>query len=150
MNAGAALDANIIWSAQSFVPRSVMANLKVDLFGETVDLLELGGRAEGLEAMLEALFGGAQEGNTVGEGLGAAPVESNALQVLAQKVRSQLCLPYTAHVCTAVRNCHSYCGNISDVGQAGFFHLDVAEEFQLEDLWYCENCCFQFQRVNVE
>lgn len=33
-----------------------MLNLTVDLFGETVNLLELGGRAEGLEPMIEHLF----------------------------------------------------------------------------------------------
>jgi hypothetical protein len=57
INAGATVDGNLVWSSKSFVPRSAMANLTVDLFGQSVNLLEVGGRAEGLEYLLESYFG---------------------------------------------------------------------------------------------
>lgn len=56
-NAGASLENNMIWSQKSFVPRSVMANLTIDMFGHSVNLLEVGGRVEGLEHLLEEYFG---------------------------------------------------------------------------------------------
>lgn len=56
-NMGGMLDSNLIWSPESFVPRSVSANLSVELFGHSVNLLEIGGRAEGLDYLLESYFG---------------------------------------------------------------------------------------------
>lgn len=56
-NAGASFDANLIWSTSSFVPRSVSANLTVDLFGHSVNILEVGGRLEGLDYFLEFFLG---------------------------------------------------------------------------------------------
>ncbi|XP_021356772.1 uncharacterized protein LOC110452518 [Mizuhopecten yessoensis] len=56
-NMGGSMESNLIWSPKSFVPRSLMANLTVDLFGHSYNLLEVGGRAEGLEHLLEAYFG---------------------------------------------------------------------------------------------
>jgi hypothetical protein len=63
INTGAALESNLIWSSQSFVPRSAMVNLTVDLFGQSVNLVELGGRVQGLDAILENLFSDAPEGS---------------------------------------------------------------------------------------
>lgn len=57
LNMGGMLDSNLIWSPESFVPRSVSANLSVELFGHSVNLLEIGGRAEGLDYLLESYFG---------------------------------------------------------------------------------------------
>ncbi|XP_052061384.1 apolipophorins-like [Mytilus californianus] len=57
MNAGAGLESNLVWSQKSFVPRSAMVNLTVDLFGHSVNLFELGGRVEGLEKILIENFG---------------------------------------------------------------------------------------------
>jgi len=56
MNMGAAVDTNLIWSAGSYVPRSAAVNLTVDLFGQSVNLLEVGGRAQGMESVLEKYF----------------------------------------------------------------------------------------------
>ncbi|XP_033737047.1 LOW QUALITY PROTEIN: uncharacterized protein LOC117325169 [Pecten maximus] len=56
-NIGGSMESNLVWSPKSFVPRSLMANLTVDLFGHSYNLLEVGGRAEGLEHLLEAYFG---------------------------------------------------------------------------------------------
>jgi len=57
LNTGASIESNLIWSSGSFIPRSASANLTVDLFGHSVNLLEFGGRVEGLEYLLESYFG---------------------------------------------------------------------------------------------
>jgi hypothetical protein len=54
---GAMAESNLIWSSKSFAPRSAMANLTVDVLGHTVNLLEFGGRIQGLETMLQNYFG---------------------------------------------------------------------------------------------
>ncbi|CAG2211156.1 unnamed protein product [Mytilus edulis] len=48
---------NVVWSSKSFLPRSAMTNITFDLFGRSVNLLEIGGRMEGLEYFLESYFG---------------------------------------------------------------------------------------------
>ncbi|CAI9743195.1 apolipophorins-like [Octopus vulgaris] len=57
IGAGAKIDSNVIFSSKSFVPRSGNVNLTLDIFGQAVNLLELGGRIEGLEYFLESYFG---------------------------------------------------------------------------------------------
>lgn len=57
LNVGATVESNLIWSGQSFVPRSASLNLTVDMFGQSVNLVELGGRVQGLEDILEKLLG---------------------------------------------------------------------------------------------
>jgi hypothetical protein len=56
-NLGAGLDSNIIFTEESFLPKSGMLNLTVQFFGETINLLELGGRVQSPESLLEPLFG---------------------------------------------------------------------------------------------
>jgi len=57
INTGAKMESNLIWSSKSYIPRSAMMNLTVDMFGHSVNLLEFGGRVEGMEKLLESLFG---------------------------------------------------------------------------------------------
>lgn len=57
INTGATVESDIIWSSKSFIPRSGMFNLTVDLFGNAVNIFEVGGRVEGLEYFLESYFG---------------------------------------------------------------------------------------------
>lgn len=57
LNIGASVESNLIWSTNSFVPRSAMVNLTVDMFGQSINLLEVGGRVQGIEDLLERLFG---------------------------------------------------------------------------------------------
>lgn len=54
---GLGLDSNIIFTEDSFLPKSGMANLSVQLFGETVNLFEFGGRFNSPETLLEPIFG---------------------------------------------------------------------------------------------
>lgn len=54
---GTTLDSNVIFSRSSFLPRSGMFNLTVDVFGKPMNLLEIGGRMEGLEVFIEKFFG---------------------------------------------------------------------------------------------
>ena len=63
INTGAQLESNLIWSSQSYIPRSAMVNLTIDMFGQSVNLIEMGGRVEGLEKYLESVF--LKEDNTV-------------------------------------------------------------------------------------
>ena len=57
LHAGATVEGNLIFSQESYLPRSAMVNLSVNVFGENLNLLELGGRAEGFEPLVEGLFG---------------------------------------------------------------------------------------------
>ncbi|CAI9742929.1 apolipophorins-like [Octopus vulgaris] len=56
INTGAKMDSNVIFSSKSFIPRSANLNLTVDLFGHAINILEVGGRIEGLETFLEKYF----------------------------------------------------------------------------------------------
>nr|KAG5709527.1 hypothetical protein BaRGS_001577 [Batillaria attramentaria] len=56
-NTGAQGESNVIFSAQSPLPRSINANLTFDLFGHSVNVMELGGRLEGIEYLLETVLG---------------------------------------------------------------------------------------------
>ncbi|XP_074643894.1 uncharacterized protein LOC141900764 [Tubulanus polymorphus] len=57
LNAGAKVESNVVFTPKSYIPRSAMLNLTFDLFGESVNLLEVGGRVEGLERFVENYFG---------------------------------------------------------------------------------------------
>ena len=54
---GGTLEGNIIFSEKSYIPRSVMLNLTMSLFGENVNIFEIGGRTEDFENFVEELFG---------------------------------------------------------------------------------------------
>ncbi|KAL8584622.1 hypothetical protein ACOMHN_002351 [Nucella lapillus] len=55
INSGAQAESNVIFSAQSPVPRSVSTNLTVDVLGHSINLLEIGGRLEGMEYLIESI-----------------------------------------------------------------------------------------------
>ena len=57
LNVGATTDGQIIFSQDSYLPRSGMLNLTATVFGENLHLLEIGSRVEGFEAVFEDLFG---------------------------------------------------------------------------------------------
>ena len=48
---GGTVDSNIIFSERSYIPRAASVNLTTSLFGENVNLFEVGLRAEGFEKM---------------------------------------------------------------------------------------------------
>jgi hypothetical protein len=54
---GGTVDGNIIFSEKSYLPRSLSFNLTTNLFGENINLLEIGGRLEGFEDTVENFFG---------------------------------------------------------------------------------------------
>ncbi|XP_071953839.1 apolipophorins-like [Antedon mediterranea] len=54
---GATLESDVIFSSQSFIPRQVSVDSKIDLFGFSIDLLEIGGRVEGIQYFLESMAG---------------------------------------------------------------------------------------------
>ncbi|XP_059718042.1 uncharacterized protein LOC132335482 [Haemorhous mexicanus] len=55
--AGANMEASVIFSPTSFLPRSVMTNLTVHFMGQAINLLEVGVRLENAEALIEKGFG---------------------------------------------------------------------------------------------
>ncbi|XP_076066634.1 uncharacterized protein LOC143040000 [Oratosquilla oratoria] len=57
INAGATFESNVIFSGKSYLPSSAMLNLTMDLFGESINFFEIGGRFEGLEDYVERFFG---------------------------------------------------------------------------------------------
>lgn len=57
MKMGATVESNVVFSTKSYLPRSANLNLTVDLFGEALNLFEVGTRLEGFESMVEDVFG---------------------------------------------------------------------------------------------
>ncbi|XP_055713060.1 uncharacterized protein LOC129807664 isoform X2 [Phlebotomus papatasi] len=56
-NLGANVDSNLIFGTDSYLPRTMSLNFTADLFGESVNLLEISGRTEGFEHYFETIFG---------------------------------------------------------------------------------------------
>ncbi|GFO10950.1 apolipophorin short isoform [Plakobranchus ocellatus] len=55
LNAGLTAEGNVLWSGQqSPLPRSLTANLTVELFGDSLNLLDIGWRLEGFEKHLKS------------------------------------------------------------------------------------------------
>ena len=54
-------DGDVIFSPDSFIPRSARANFTVNMFGESLNVFEIGARAEGFESNLERIFGTSSE-----------------------------------------------------------------------------------------
>ena len=57
LNTGAKMESNLVWSQKSFLPRSATLNMTMDLFGKSFNFLEVGGRVQGLESLLEKYLG---------------------------------------------------------------------------------------------
>nr|UEK51469.1 MTTP-like protein [Parasacculina yatsui] len=57
MNTGASVEGTVVFSPESYVPRSAMVNLTLDLFGEAINLFEIGGRVEGMDDLAHDFFG---------------------------------------------------------------------------------------------
>lgn len=51
------IESNLIWSQKSYIPRSAMFNVSVEMFGNSINLVEMGGRVQGLEKIVERFFG---------------------------------------------------------------------------------------------
>lgn len=54
---GGSIDNNIIYSQNSFTPRSLRSNLTGELFGTSFNIFELSGRQENFDLVLERYFG---------------------------------------------------------------------------------------------
>ncbi|NXI99835.1 APLP protein, partial [Psophia crepitans] len=54
---GANMEASVVFSPASFLPRSVMTNLTVHLMGQAINLLEVDVRLEDAEALIQKIFG---------------------------------------------------------------------------------------------
>lgn len=56
-NFGANADANVIFGTDSYLPRTASLNFTFDLFGESINFLEMNTRMQGFEKFLESHFG---------------------------------------------------------------------------------------------
>ena len=65
LNSGGSIESNLIWSTKSFVPRSASVNLTVDIFGQAINLVEVGGRVQGLDGVLERFFSPKSEDDNI-------------------------------------------------------------------------------------
>lgn len=54
---GSSVDSSVIYSQQSFLPRSVRFNMTGNVFGSAFNMLEVSARQENLESLLEHYFG---------------------------------------------------------------------------------------------
>ena len=54
---GGTVDGQLIFSQESYIPRSAMVNLTANVFGESLNLMEIGARGEQFEDLVEDLFG---------------------------------------------------------------------------------------------
>ena len=54
---GGSLDTNIIFAEESYIPRSTMLNFTANIFGENINVFEIGGRIAGFEDTAEDIFG---------------------------------------------------------------------------------------------
>ncbi|XP_043521132.1 apolipophorins isoform X2 [Frieseomelitta varia] len=57
LGVGSTLESNVIYSQNSFVPRSTNLNMTVELFGRNFNFLEVNTRVENLDRLLEQYFG---------------------------------------------------------------------------------------------
>ncbi|XP_064318160.1 uncharacterized protein LOC135315238 [Phalacrocorax carbo] len=73
--AGANMEASVVFSPASFLPRSVMTNLTVHLMGQAINLLEVGVRLENAEALVQKILG--QKSATFSENFFANANERN-------------------------------------------------------------------------
>lgn len=53
---GGTAEGSLVWSPRSFVPRSAALNLTANVFGKSINVLEMGGRVEGVEKLLKDLM----------------------------------------------------------------------------------------------
>ncbi|KAF2366665.1 Lipid transport protein N-terminal [Trinorchestia longiramus] len=58
LNIGGGVESNVIFSQKSYIPRSASLNFTTDLFGQSINWLELETRVEGFERPLENMFMG--------------------------------------------------------------------------------------------
>lgn len=56
INVGGSVESNVIFTEDSYLPKSAMLNLTLDLFGQTVNVFEMDTRVEGLEDVVEKFF----------------------------------------------------------------------------------------------
>lgn len=65
-NVGASTETNLIFGTDSYIPRSTSFNMTVDLFGESVNVMEMSAHLQGFEHMVESIFGPKGPLNTQG------------------------------------------------------------------------------------
>ena len=72
-------DSDIIYSPNSFIPRSARSNVTVNVMGNSLNVIEIGARTEGFESYLEELFGTKTESDV------DQPADDPLLETIRQK-----------------------------------------------------------------
>lgn len=57
LNLGGSLDASVVYSQDSYLPRQASANLTLDLLDNSFNFLDFGGQFSGIENIIEGYFG---------------------------------------------------------------------------------------------
>nr|XP_022915366.1 uncharacterized protein LOC111425513 [Onthophagus taurus] len=57
IDTGVGVESNLIFSQDSYLPKSGFLNFTIDIFGEAINLFEIGARIEGFEEIVENIFG---------------------------------------------------------------------------------------------
>lgn len=97
LNAGVDAESHVIFSKNGFLPHQVKTDLTVNLFGRSVDLLEVGGHMDGLEQLLEYYFGpeGALNKNTHETRAKRAVMADNKINQIHEKVNARTVMKET-------------------------------------------------------
>lgn len=97
LNAGAKLESNLIWSQQSFLPRSITLNMTLDLFGKSLNFLEIGGRAQGLEVLLEKYLGPKANSSSEKDTKGQLAQLDSTFKLIEEKIGGNLDIKIFGH-----------------------------------------------------
>jgi len=90
LNAGLDAESHVIFSPAGFLPRQVKTDLNINLFGRSINLLEVGARMEGLENILEYYFG--PSGPLAETGVGRtkrAALDTEQIDKIQEEVKSR-------------------------------------------------------------
>ena len=85
---GSTTESNVIYSQDSFIPRSASLNLTTEIFGRSLNFLELNGRVENLDRIIER-FVGPKGYLRKGEPDDVAREGFDYLKTLAQKIKDR-------------------------------------------------------------
>merc|ERR1712042_241883 len=133
LNAGIDAESQVLFSPAGFLPRQIKTDLNINLFGRSIDLMEIGARMEGLENLLEYYFGPA--GPLAETGVGRtkrAAIDKEGLDKIHNKVKSQSQIAKEARGLMYLKMFGSELGYLKfDMESHGTMHLKVGGKLDI-------------------